>query len=120
MMLISEVAEKIYEIQPEGNELDRFPLCTAHLVVDEKAVLVETGCPAQIPDILKAVEGLGYDIRDLSYIVPTHVHIDHDGAAGHLAQLLLNALVVTHPKTARLFSDPIFLEKRRCLRIILF
>ena len=111
MMLISQVADKIYEIQPEGNELERFPLCTVYLVVDEKTALVETGCPAQITDILNAVEKLGYDIRDLSYIVPTHVHIDHGGAAGHLAQLLPHARVVCHPKAARLFSDPIILEK---------
>ena len=91
MTLITEVAEKIYEILPEGNELERFPLCTVYFVVDEKTALVETGCPSQIPDILKAVEGLGHDIRDLSYIVPTHVHIDHGGAAGHLAQLLPQA-----------------------------
>ena len=110
-MLISEVAEKIYEIQPEGNALDRFPLCTVYLVVDEKAALVETGCPVQLTYILKAVEELGYDIRDLSYIVPTHVHIDHGGAAGHLAQQLPNARVVSHPKAARLFSDPIILDK---------
>ncbi len=111
MVLILEVAENIYEIRPEGNELDRFPLCTVYLVVDEKTALVETGCPAQIPDILKAVERLGHDIRNLSYIMPTHVHIDHGGAAGHLAQLLPRARVVTHPKAARLFSDPIFLDK---------
>ena len=53
-MLISEAAENIYEIQPEGNELDRFPLCTVYFVVDEKTALVETGSSAQIPDILKA------------------------------------------------------------------
>ena len=111
MVIVSEVAEKIYEIQPEGNELDRFPLCTVYLVVDEKTALVETGCSAQIPDILKAVEGLGYDIRNLSYIIPTHVHIDHSGAAGHLAQLLPEAQVIAHPKAAKLFSDPIVLDK---------
>ena len=111
MMLISEVAEKIYEIQPKGNSLDRFPLCTVYLVVDEKTALVETGCPAQVPDILKAVEGLGYDIRELSYIVPTHVHIDHGGASGHLAQQLPDARVVCHPKAARIFTDLIILDK---------
>lgn len=111
MVLISEVAEKIYEIQPEGQELDRFPLCTVYLVVDKKSALVETGSSAQIPDILKAVERLSYDIRDLAYILPTHVHIDHGGAAGHLAQLLPQARVVAHPKAARLFSDPIVLDK---------
>ncbi len=111
MVLISEVAENIYEIQPGGNELDRFPLSTVYLVVDEKSALVETGCPAQISDTMAAVNGLGHDIRDLSYIIPTHVHIDHGGAAGHFAQLLPHAQVVTHPKAARLFSDPIILDK---------
>lgn len=111
MACISEVTEKIYEIQPEGNELDRFPLCTVYFVVDEKTALVETGCPAQVPDILKAIEGLGYDVRKLSYIIPTHVHIDHGGAAGHLAQLIPNARVVCPPKAGRLYSDPIILDK---------
>jgi hypothetical protein len=27
MALISEVAERIYEIKPEGKELESFPLC---------------------------------------------------------------------------------------------
>ena len=111
MVVVSEVAEKIYEIRPEGNELDRFPLCTVYLVIDEKTALVETGCSAQTPDILKVVEGLVYDIRNLSYIIPTHIHIDHGGAAGHLAQLLPQARVVTHPNASRLYSDPIILDK---------
>jgi len=111
MALVSEVAEKIYEIQPEGNGLDRFPLCTAYLVVDEKSALVETGCPAQIPDIQRAIKKLGYDIGRLSFIIPTHVHIDHGGAAGHLARQLPQARVIAHPKVARLFSDPIVLDK---------
>jgi hypothetical protein len=45
MTLITEVAHKIYEIKPEGKGLDRFPLCTAYLVVDEKIALIEAGCP---------------------------------------------------------------------------
>jgi len=111
MASISEVAEKIYEIQPEGNGLERFPLCTVYLIADEKSALIETGCPAQIQEILGAIKDLGYDTGSLSYIIPTHVHIDHGGAAGHLAHMLPQARVVTHPKAARLFSDPILLDK---------
>ena len=79
MALISEVADKIYEIKPEGEGPDNFPLCTVYLVVDDKTALVEVGSSVQIPDILDAVSRLGYDIKELSYIIPTHVHSDHAG-----------------------------------------
>ena len=79
--------------------------------MDEKTALVETGCPAQIQDIHRAFEKLGYDIGLLSYIIPTHVHIDHGGAAGHLARQLPQARVIAHRKSAKLFSDPMVLDK---------
>jgi hypothetical protein len=40
MALISEVADKIYEITPEGKGHEVFPLCTVYLVVDDKTALV--------------------------------------------------------------------------------
>lgn len=58
MAIIREAADKIYEIKPEGKELECFPLCTVYLIVDDKAALVEVGCPVQIPDILEAVDQL--------------------------------------------------------------
>jgi len=105
MALISEVADKIYEIKPEGEGPDNFPLCTVYLVVDDKVALVEVGSAVQIPDILDAVSRLGYDIKDLSYIIPTHVHSDHAGGAGHLAQQVPRARVVAHPRAASLLAD---------------
>ena len=111
MALISEAAERIYEIKPEGKEIENFPLCTAYLVVDDNTALVETGFSVQIPDILEAVGKLGYDIRKLSYIIPTHVHPDHAGAAGHLARQLPETKVVTHPRAAKVLKDPSILER---------
>ena len=106
MALITEVADKIYEIKPEGKGLDCFPLGTVYLVVGDKTALVETGCPVQVPDILEALEKLGDDGRGLSYIIPTHVHGDHAGGAGLLAQQMPQAHVVAHPKAAKFLADP--------------
>jgi glyoxylase-like metal-dependent hydrolase (beta-lactamase superfamily II) len=105
MAIISEVADKIYEITPEGKGHEVFPLCTVYLVVDDKTALVEVGSSVQIPDILDAVSRLGYDIKELSYIIPTHVHSDHAGGAGQLVQLLPRTRVVAHPRAARLLAD---------------
>jgi hypothetical protein len=55
MALISEVAKRIYQIKPEGRELESFPLCTVYLIVDDNAALVEASCSVQVSDILKAV-----------------------------------------------------------------
>jgi len=111
MAIISEVADKIYEIKPEGKGHEVFPLCTVYLVVDNESALVEVGSSIQIPDILDAVSRLGYDIKKLSYIIPTHVHSDHAGGAGHLAQLLPEARVVAHPRAARLLADQSIIDR---------
>jgi glyoxylase-like metal-dependent hydrolase (beta-lactamase superfamily II) len=111
--LVTEVADRIYEIKPEGKELDCFPLCTVYLVVDDKRALIETGCPVQAPEILKTVEKLGYDTKEISYIIPTHVHIDHAGGAGLLSLQLPQARVVAHPKVAKFLADPSMIAKLR-------
>jgi glyoxylase-like metal-dependent hydrolase (beta-lactamase superfamily II) len=106
MALITETADKIYEIKPEGKALDRFPLSTVYLVVDDKTALIETGCPVQATEILEALETLGYNPKELSYIIPTHVHGDHAGGIGVLAQRLPQAHVLARPKAAKLLADP--------------
>ncbi len=120
MALISEVAEKIYEIKPEGREQDVFPLCTVYLVVDDRTALVEVGSSVQISDILQSVAYLGYDIQDLAYILPTHVHSDHAGGAGHLARELTRARVVAHPKAARLLADQTIINRMLQSRRVVF
>jgi glyoxylase-like metal-dependent hydrolase (beta-lactamase superfamily II) len=120
MALISEVAEKIYEIKPEGQGHEIFPLCTVYLVVDNKTALIEVGSSIQIPDILDAVGRLGYDIKELSYIIPTHVHSDHAGGVGHLAQQLPLARVVAHPRAAKFLADQSIIDRLLESRKVVF
>ena len=111
MALIHEAADRIYEIKPEGKGLDCFPLGTVYLVVDDRSALIEAGCPVQVPDILESVEKVGYDAKELSYIIPTHVHVDHAGGTGLLALQLPQARVVAHPKVAKFLSDPYKIDR---------
>ena len=111
MAVISEVSEKIYQIKPEGEEFETFPLCTTYLIADENMALVEVGCSVQLQDIIEAVDKLGYDIRKLSYIIPTHVHPDHAGGAGLLARQLPQAKVVAHPRAVKVLADAFILER---------
>ena len=111
MAEIREVADKIFEIKPEGKDIECFPLCTVYLIMDDKTALVEVGCPVQIPDILEAVNQLDYDINILSYIIPTHVHPDHAGGAGLLARQLPQTRVVANSRAVKVLSDPSIIER---------
>ena len=111
MAIIREVADKIYEIKPQGKALDCFPLGTVYLIVDDNLALVETGCPVQVPDILEAVDRLGCDIRQLSYIIPTHVHLDHAGGAGLLTRQLPQAKVVAYSRAVKVLAGASILER---------
>jgi len=111
MAIISEVEEGIFEIRPEGRCFDRFPLCTVYLVVDEEVALIEAGCPVQAQEITKAIETLVHDLSTVSYIIPTHAHPDHAGAAGHLVKEMPRAKIMAHQDVAVFLSDPSVIEK---------
>jgi glyoxylase-like metal-dependent hydrolase (beta-lactamase superfamily II) len=45
-------------------------------------------------------------MRQLSYIIPTHIHLDHGGGIGSLAELFPQATVVLHPRGVKHAIDP--------------
>ncbi len=104
MARVTEVAEQIYEIFPEDPRVG--VACCCYLVVDEQTALIETGSSSQVDEILEGMAKLGYGAESLSFIIPTHIHVDHGGGAGYLAQKADRAKVVAHPKGAPHFIDP--------------
>jgi glyoxylase-like metal-dependent hydrolase (beta-lactamase superfamily II) len=49
-------------------------------------VLVECGPGSTIPNLKKSLEKLGYSFSDITDVFLTHIHLDHAGGAGRLAQ----------------------------------
>ncbi len=111
MVLTSEVADRIYEIRPEGNGFDRFPLCTVYLIVDDKIALVEAGCAIQAPEIIEAIERLVDEANKLSYVILTHSHPDHVGGIGYMAQRMPDVQFIAYPGVDKLLSDQSVLAK---------
>lgn len=109
MLSATESADGIYELEPEQRTL--WPTCTVYLVAGDKMALVETGPPVQARDIMVTVRKLGCDLNELTTIMPTHIHLDHAGGAGVLAQQLAWAKVVTHERTVRFLSEPSLLSR---------
>jgi glyoxylase-like metal-dependent hydrolase (beta-lactamase superfamily II) len=72
----------------------------------ERPTVVETGLGTRSDRILDAMAEVGIAPEDLAVIAVTHVHLDHAGGAGHLAQACENAEVVVHESGAPHLADP--------------
>jgi glyoxylase-like metal-dependent hydrolase (beta-lactamase superfamily II) len=82
-------------------------LAAIHLVLqDGHAAIVDTGTGHAVPRVLAALAGLGVSPEAVDYVIVTHVHLDHAGAAGALLRACPNARLVAHPKGARHLVDP--------------
>ncbi len=82
-------------------------LAAIHLIVqDGRVAIVDTGTNQSVPMVLAELRSLGLDRGAVDYVIVTHVHLDHAGAAGALIQNCPNAKLVAHPKGARHMIDP--------------
>lgn len=70
----------------------------------ERTALVETGPKSSLEHVLKGLEDAGVDALD--WIVVTHIHLDHAGAAGTLAARFPTARVAVHEVGAPHLADP--------------
>jgi glyoxylase-like metal-dependent hydrolase (beta-lactamase superfamily II) len=88
-----------------GFQRERFD--AAYLVLDAgRAAFIDTGTGRSLPRLLAAVQALGLERDAVDWVIPTHVHLDHAGGAGHLMRELPNARLLVHPRGVRHMVDP--------------
>jgi len=75
-----------------------------------EVAFIETGTNSSTPRLMKVLEHRGWQPEDVTYVIITHVHLDHAGGAGSLMQILPNATLLAHPYAARHMIDPSKLE----------
>lgn len=76
-------------------------------VVDaERPAIVDTGIGTHRDRIIDAIEEVGIDMEELAVIAVTHIHLDHAGGAGFLAEEAPNADVYVHEIGASHLVDP--------------
>jgi glyoxylase-like metal-dependent hydrolase (beta-lactamase superfamily II) len=81
-------------------------LNAVYLLEGDEPALVETGPGADTLIVLEALDGLGVGPDDLAHVVVTHVHLDHAGGAGALAERFPRATVWAHERGAPHLHDP--------------
>jgi glyoxylase-like metal-dependent hydrolase (beta-lactamase superfamily II) len=81
-------------------------ITASYLIRGDQPCLVETGTAPSAPVVRDALASLGVGAGDLATIVVTHIHLDHAGGTGDLAQMFPSAEVVVHELGARHLADP--------------
>ncbi len=91
---------RVLDVTPQGWGKE---LIASYLVLGgEASALVDVGPRSSVDVLLAQLEEAGVRPK---YIVVTHIHLDHAGAAGTLARRL-GAKIVVHPRGAKHLVDP--------------
>jgi glyoxylase-like metal-dependent hydrolase (beta-lactamase superfamily II) len=101
-------------ITPLGNDVFQIDtkmagyhgITAGYLIRSDRPCLVETGAAPSAPIVRDALAALGIGPQDLSTVVVTHIHLDHAGGVGDIAQTFPAARVVVHTRGARHLADP--------------
>jgi glyoxylase-like metal-dependent hydrolase (beta-lactamase superfamily II) len=81
-------------------------ITSGYLIRSSRPCLVETGTARSADLVVRALAELGIGPDDLATIVVTHIHLDHAGGVGDLAEVFPHAQVVVHERGARHLADP--------------
>lgn len=100
---LAELGDNIYQIDVHDQEPER---TSCYLIAAEQVALIETGATPGAGYIKKALKKLDILPEKVDYIIVTHIHLDHAGGAGVMAEELPRARLYVHPRGARHLIDP--------------
>src|ERR1700749_5137742 len=101
---ITDLGNDVYQID---TRMAGYQGITAgYLIRSSRPCLVETGTSTSAPVVRAALAALGITPADLATVVVTHIHLDHAGGVGDIAEMFPSAEVVVHEFGARHLADP--------------
>lgn len=101
---IIDQGEGIYTID---TGYQRSGLVASHLMHHNgRYAFIDVGTSSCLASLRAAMEELDIRPDQVDYVMVTHVHLDHAGAAGSLMRELPQARLVVHPRGARHMIDP--------------
>lgn len=102
--MITNLGNNLFQIDTRQSGYDG--ITAAYLIATDKPCLIETGTATSAPVVTDALKELGLAPHDLASVVVTHIHLDHAGGVGHLAQAFPSAQVYVHERGAKHIVDP--------------
>lgn len=100
----TKVSERVYMLDTYA--LGQAGTVSAYLIKGPRPTLVDCGYATSYESVLAGLAEAGVMPTDVRYVIPTHVHLDHAGAAGRLLKEMPNAEVIAHEKSVKHLVDP--------------
>jgi len=79
---------------------------SVYILDAERPAIIDSGTGRNYEWILDALAVLGINREDIDVIAPTHVHLDHAGGVGYLAEACPNADVCVYEAGVQFLTDP--------------
>ncbi len=102
MAQLERVAGGIYRLEGRVAGIDA--VFAVYFIKDGDGAIVEPGPGVLVPDIQEAAKELG--ILSPQYIIPTHIHLDHAGSSGRLAEIFPDTTIVVNRQGAKHIVEP--------------
>jgi glyoxylase-like metal-dependent hydrolase (beta-lactamase superfamily II) len=71
-----------------------------------RTAVIDCGYASSYGNVMQGLRQLGIEPSRVDYLIPTHVHLDHAGGAGHLIRYMPRAKVIAHEKAVPHLVDP--------------
>jgi glyoxylase-like metal-dependent hydrolase (beta-lactamase superfamily II) len=81
-------------------------IATAAIAGDDGLLLVDPGPTSCLPALVEGLAAHGHSLADVRAVLLTHIHLDHAGVTGTLAERLPNLAVYVHEVGARHLAAP--------------
>ncbi len=101
---VTKVSDNVYILSTELLDTSNW-LSTYLIIGSEGAALVDPGPDVNIKNLMEIINTEFSDVN-IKYVAATHIHLDHGGGLGRLAELLGDAKVYVHPRGVKHLVDP--------------
>ena len=108
---LASVGPVVFDVAPGITAIDTFfggreRYTAAYLLNADEPAIVETGPTTSFEAVVAGLGRLGIGPGSLAHIVVTHIHLDHAGGVGRIAERFPGAAVWVHERGARHLADP--------------
>jgi glyoxylase-like metal-dependent hydrolase (beta-lactamase superfamily II) len=100
----NKVSEHVYVI--DALYYGKGGVLSTYLVRGETSIVIDPGPTVSIPYVLNELKKLNVNSETLSFLTPTHIHLDHSGGSWRLLENYQNTFVLVHPKGAKHLEEP--------------
>ncbi|MGP3667666.1 MAG: MBL fold metallo-hydrolase [Candidatus Bathyarchaeota archaeon] len=105
-MEVKKISKELYLLDPTPPIEGFKGFLASYILLGEKVLLFETGPTCVVESVLEGLREISVPPKDVSYVVVSHIHIDHAGGVGTLLKRLPNAKLVVHENGVSHMVDP--------------